>query len=215
MGSCVRSWPLRSSNQVELRRSFGQSISARATALCADARRLAGHRPVLPVQHRRRPVKYTRAAPVKTQRSTFLWEGNVPWCWPARRWWRPLAADTPLVVTGLVAPERDRGELACGGTCRERDAHRVFLRPLWRRSGVHDRHRFAEIRYAARRPPSCAVPLHLPGLLINCIISAGSTWLWRRSCSWCWVSKGGPCGSWSHDSSRPRSRRSRDCGACW
>ena len=59
----------------------------------------------------------------------FLSGRNVPW-WLAGASMvaTTFAADTPLVVTGLVVAQRRRRQLAVVEHADERDAHRVLLR---------------------------------------------------------------------------------------
>src|SRR2546429_8579976 len=102
----------------------------------------------------------------------FLSGRNVPW-WLAGTSMvaTTFAADTPLVVTGLVAQNGIAGNwlwwnLLASGMLT------VFSYPrLWRRSGVMTDIEFAEIRYAG--PPAAFLrgfrAIYL-GLLINCII---------------------------------------------
>ena len=77
---------------------------------------------------------------------------------PRRPWWlagsamvaTTFAADTPLVVTGLVASARRRRQLALVEHGHERDAHRVLLRAALAAGGVMTDVEFAEIRYSGR-----------------------------------------------------------------
>ena len=83
-----------------------------------------------------------------------------------------FAADTPLVVTGLVVSTRRRRQLAVVEHADERNAHRVLLRAALAPRGRDDRRRVrrAALQRQARRR-SCAVsaPLYL-ALPINLII---------------------------------------------
>src|SRR2546427_1699475 len=102
----------------------------------------------------------------------FLSGRNVPW-WLAGTSMvaTTFAADTPLVVTGLVA-ENGMGGNWLWWTLLARGMLRLFFYArLWRRSGVMTDIEFAEIRYAG--PPAAFLrgfrAIYL-GLLINCII---------------------------------------------
>src|SRR2546425_1505258 len=102
----------------------------------------------------------------------FLWGRNAPW-WLAgtSRGATASAADTPLVVTGLVARKGIGGNwlwwnLLAGGMLTV-----FFYARLWRRAGVMTDIEYYELRYAG--PQDACLrgfrALYL-GLLINCII---------------------------------------------
>src|SRR5467141_5371811 len=82
-----------------------------------------------------------------------------------------FAADTPLVVTGLVAQNGIAGNWLWWNLLASGMLTVFFYARLWRRSGVMTDIEFAEIRYAG--PPAAFLrgfrSIYL-GLLINCII---------------------------------------------
>src|SRR2546422_9134038 len=82
-----------------------------------------------------------------------------------------FAADTPLVVTGLVAQNGIAGNWLWWNLLASGMLTVFFYARLWRRSGVMTDIEFAEIRYAG--PPAAFLrgfrAIYL-GLLINCII---------------------------------------------
>ena len=82
-----------------------------------------------------------------------------------------FAADTPLVVTGLVAKYGIAGNWLWWNGAISRDADRLLFARLWRRAGVMTDVEFAELRYAGK--PAAFLrgfrALYL-GLPINCII---------------------------------------------
>src|SRR5439155_15792133 len=102
----------------------------------------------------------------------FLSGRNVPW-WLAGTSMvaTTFAADTPLVVTGLVAQNGIAGNWLWWNLLASGMLTVFFYARLWRRSGVMTDVEFAEIRYAG--PPAAflrgfrAVYLGLP---INCIV---------------------------------------------
>ncbi len=102
----------------------------------------------------------------------FLSGRNVPW-WLAGTSMvaTTFAADTPLVVTGLVASNGVAGNWLWWNLLASGMLTVFFYARLWRRSGVMTDIEFAEIRYAG--PPAAFLrgfrALYL-GLLINCII---------------------------------------------
>src|SRR2546427_1799935 len=102
----------------------------------------------------------------------FLSGRNVPW-WLAGTSMvaTTFAADTPLVVTGLVAQNGIAGNWLWWNLLASGMLTVVFYALLWRRSGVMTDIEFAEIRYAG--PPAAFLrgfrAIYL-GLLINCII---------------------------------------------
>jgi solute:Na+ symporter, SSS family len=102
----------------------------------------------------------------------FLSGRNVPW-WLAGTSMvaTTFAADTPLVVTGLVAQNGVAGNWLWWNLLASGMLTVFFYARLWRRSGVMTDIEFAEIRYAG--PPAAFLrgfrALYL-GLLINCII---------------------------------------------
>jgi SSS family solute:Na+ symporter len=115
---------------------------------------------------------YYKSRAGKNTSEFFLSGRNVPW-WLAGTSMvaTTFAADTPLVVTGLVAEKGIAGNwvwwnFVAGGMLT------VFLfARLWRRSGVMTDIEFCEIRYAGK--PAAVLrgfrALYL-GLLVNCII---------------------------------------------
>ena len=102
----------------------------------------------------------------------FLSGRNVPW-WLAGTSMvaTTFAADTPLVVTGLVAQNGVAGNWLWWNLLASGMLTVFFYARLWRRSGVMTDIEFAEIRYAG--PPAAFLrgfrALYL-GLLMNCII---------------------------------------------
>ena len=102
----------------------------------------------------------------------FLSGRNVPW-WLAGTSMvaTTFAADTPLVVTGLVAQNGIAGNWLWWNLLASGMLTVFFYARLWRRSGVMTDIEFAEIRYAG--PPAAFLrgfrAVYL-GLLINCII---------------------------------------------
>src|SRR3989442_160027 len=102
----------------------------------------------------------------------FLSGRNVPW-WLAGTSMvaTTFAADTPLVVTGLVAQNGIAGNWLWWNLLASGMLTVFFYARLWRRSGVMTDIEFAEIRYAG--PPAAFLrgfrAIYL-GLLINCII---------------------------------------------
>jgi solute:Na+ symporter, SSS family len=102
----------------------------------------------------------------------FLSGRNVPW-WLAGTSMvaTTFAADTPLVVTGLVASNGVAGNWLWWNLLASGMLTVFFYARLWRRSGVMTDIEFAEIRYAGA--PAAFLrgfrALYL-GLLINCII---------------------------------------------
>src|SRR5690242_275559 len=102
----------------------------------------------------------------------FLSGRNVPW-WLAGTSMvaTTFAADTPLVVTGLVAQNGVAGNWLWWNLLASGMLTVFFYARLWRRAGVMTDIEFSEIRYAG--PPAAFLrgfrALYL-GLLINCII---------------------------------------------
>src|SRR5216117_1432073 len=102
----------------------------------------------------------------------FLSGRNVPW-WLAGTSMvaTTFAADTPLVVTGLVAQNGIAGNWLWWNLLASGMLTVFFYARLWRRSGVMTDIEFTEIRYSG--PPAAFLrgfrALYL-GLLINCII---------------------------------------------
>src|SRR5690349_16516216 len=102
----------------------------------------------------------------------FLSGRNVPW-WLAGTSMvaTTFAADTPLVVTGLVARNGVAGNWLWWNLLMSGMLTVFFYARLWRRAGVMTDIEFSEIRYAG--PPAAFLrgfrALYL-GLLINCII---------------------------------------------
>ena len=114
---------------------------------------------------------YKRRAGTSTA-EYFLSGRNVPW-WLAGTSMvaTTFAADTPLVVTGLVAQNGVAGNWLWWNLLASGMLTVFFYARLWRRSGVMTDIEFAEIRYAG--PPAAFLrgfrALYL-GLLMNCII---------------------------------------------
>src|SRR5881296_2029826 len=102
----------------------------------------------------------------------FLSGRNVPW-WLAGTSMvaTTFAADTPLVVTGLVARNGIAGNWLWWNMVASGMLTVFFYARLWRRAGVMTDIEFSELRYAG--PPAAFLrgfrALYL-GLLINCII---------------------------------------------
>jgi len=102
----------------------------------------------------------------------FLSGRNVPW-WLAGTSMvaTTFAADTPLVVTGLVAKNGIAGNWLWWNLLASGMLTVFFYARLWRRAGVMTDIEFSELRYAG--PPAAFLrgfrALYL-GLLINCII---------------------------------------------
>ena len=102
----------------------------------------------------------------------FLSGRNVPW-WLAGTSMvaTTFAADTPLVVTGLVARNGIAGNWLWWNLLASGMLTVFFYARLWRRAGVMTDIEFSEIRYAG--PPAAFLrgfrAIYL-GLLINCII---------------------------------------------
>src|SRR2546425_9805527 len=102
----------------------------------------------------------------------FLSGRNVPW-WLAGTSMvaTTFAADTPLVVTGLVARNGVAGNWLWWNLLASGMLTVFFYARLWRRAGVMTDIEFSEIRYAGR--PAAFLrgfrALYL-GVLINCII---------------------------------------------
>src|SRR5216110_3415935 len=102
----------------------------------------------------------------------FLSGRNVPW-WLAGTSMvaTTFAADTPLVVTGLVARNGIAGNWLWWNLLASGMLTVFFYARLWRRAGVMTDIEFSEIRYAG--PPAAFLrgfrAVYL-GLLINCII---------------------------------------------
>src|SRR5436853_3850955 len=102
----------------------------------------------------------------------FLSGRNVPW-WLAGTSTvaTTFAADTPLVVTGLVAKNGIAGNWLWWNLLASGMLTVFFYARLWRRAGVMTDIEFSELRYAG--PPAAFLrgfrALYL-GLLINCII---------------------------------------------
>ena len=102
----------------------------------------------------------------------FLSGRNVPW-WLAGTSMvaTTFAADTPLVVTGLVARNGIAGNWLWWNLLMSGMLTVFFYARLWRRAGVMTDIEFSEIRYAG--PPAAFLrgfrAIYL-GLLINCII---------------------------------------------
>jgi solute:Na+ symporter, SSS family len=102
----------------------------------------------------------------------FLSGRNVPW-WLAGTSMvaTTFAADTPLVVTGLVAKNGIAGNWLWWNLLASGMLTVFFYARLWRRAGVMTDIEFSELRYAG--PPAAFLrgfrAIYL-GLLINCII---------------------------------------------
>src|SRR5438105_7460373 len=108
----------------------------------------------------------------KSTAEYFLSGRNVPW-WLAGTSMvaTTFAADTPLVVTGLVAQNGVAGNWLWWNLLASGMLTVFFYARLWRRAGVMTDIEFSEIRYAG--PPAAFLrgfrALYL-GLLMNCII---------------------------------------------
>src|SRR5436853_5049547 len=108
----------------------------------------------------------------KSTAEYFLSGRNVPW-WLAGTSMvaTTFAADTPLVVTGLVAKNGIAGNWLWWNLLASGMLTVFFYARLWRRAGVMTDIEFSELRYAG--PPAAFLrgfrALYL-GLLINCII---------------------------------------------
>jgi Na+/proline symporter len=106
----------------------------------------------------------------------FLSGRNVPW-WLAGASMvaTTFAADTPLVVTGLVAAHGVAGNWLWWNMLMSGMLTVFFFARLWRRAGVMTDVELAELRYSGR--PAAALrgfrALYL-AIPINLIISAGS-----------------------------------------
>src|SRR5881392_3965281 len=115
---------------------------------------------------------YYKGRAGKSTAEYFLSGRNVPW-WLAGTSMvaTTFAADTPLVVTGLVARNGVAGNWLWWNLLASGMLTVFFYARLWRRSGVMTDIEFAEIRYAG--PPAAFLrgfrALYL-GLLMNCII---------------------------------------------
>src|SRR5437660_5083447 len=115
---------------------------------------------------------YYKARAGKNISEFFLSGRNVPW-WLAGTSMvaTTFAADTPLVVTGLVARNGIAGNWLWWNFVASGMLTVFFYARLWRRSGVMTDIKFSEIRYAGR--PAAFLrgfrALYL-GIPINCII---------------------------------------------
>src|SRR5213082_2540112 len=115
---------------------------------------------------------YYKGRAGKSTAEYFLSGRNVPW-WLAGTSMvaTTFAADTPLVVTGLVAQNGVAGNWLWWNLLASGMLTVFFYARLWRRAGVMTDIEFSEIRYAG--PPAAFLrgfrALYL-GLLINCII---------------------------------------------
>src|SRR5437764_2449808 len=115
---------------------------------------------------------YYKGRAGKSTAEYFLSGRNVPW-WLAGTSMvaTTFAADTPLVVTGLVARNGVAGNWLWWNLLASGMLTVFFYARLWRRSGVMTDIEFTEIRYSG--PPAAFLrgfrALYL-GLLINCII---------------------------------------------
>src|SRR5213076_1430103 len=115
---------------------------------------------------------YFRSRSGKSVDDYFVSGRNVSW-WLAGTSMvaTTFAADTPLVVTGLVAQNGIAGNWLWWNLLASGMLTVFFYARLWRRSGVMTDIEFAEIRYAG--PPAAFLrgfrAIYL-GLLINCII---------------------------------------------
>src|SRR5437764_1789356 len=108
----------------------------------------------------------------KSTAEYFLSGRNVPWLLAGTSMVATtFAADTPLVVTGLVARNGVAGNWLWWNLLASGMLTVFFYARLWRRAGVMTDIEFSEIRYAG--PPAAFLrrfrALYL-GLLINCII---------------------------------------------
>ncbi|HYK82813.1 MAG TPA: sodium:solute symporter family protein [Gemmatimonadales bacterium] len=115
---------------------------------------------------------YYRRRAGRDTREFFLSGRNVPW-WLAGTSMvaTTFAADTPLVVTGLVARNGVAGNWLWWNLLASGMLTVFFYARLWRRAGVMTDIEFSEIRYAG--PPAAFLrgfrALYL-GILMNCII---------------------------------------------
>src|SRR5437667_2335815 len=115
---------------------------------------------------------YYKGRAGKSTAEYFLSGRNVPW-WLAGTSMvaTTFAADTPLVVTGLVARNGVAGNWLWWNLLASGMLTVFFYARLWRRAGVMTDIEFSEIRYAGR--PAAFLrgfrALYL-GVLINCII---------------------------------------------
>src|SRR5712691_12697524 len=115
---------------------------------------------------------YYKARAGSSTTEFFLSGRNVPW-WLAGTSMvaTTFAADTPLVVTGLVARNGIAGNWLWWNLLMSGMLTVFFYARLWRRAGVMTDIEFSEIRYAG--PPAAFLrgfrSIYL-GLLINCII---------------------------------------------
>src|SRR3982075_3698471 len=115
---------------------------------------------------------YYKARAGKSISEFFLSGRNVPW-WLAGTSMvaTTFAADTPLVVTGLVARNGIAGNWIWWSFLMSGMLTVFFYARLWRRAGVMTDIEFAEIRYSGK--PAAFLrgfrALYL-GILINCII---------------------------------------------
>src|ERR1700716_3691076 len=115
---------------------------------------------------------YYKSRASKSISEFFLSGRNVPW-WLAGTSMvaTTFAADTPLVVTGLVAKNGIAGDWIWWSFLMSGMLTVFFYARLWRRAGVMTDIEFAEIRYAGR--PAAFLrgfrALYL-GIPINCLI---------------------------------------------
>ena len=164
---------------------------------------------------------YFRSRSGKSVDEFFLSGRNVPW-WLAGTSMvaTTFAADTPLAVTGMVARQRHRRQLAVVELRPSGMLTVFFYARLWRRSGRHDRRRVRRdplLRASPRR--SCAASARCTsGIPINCIILG---WVNLAMVKILVLILGvtklqGPGHRDRPDCHSPSlSRRSPDCGACW
>ncbi len=126
-------------------------------------------------------VYYVRRAGRSTE-EFFLSDRSMPW-WLAGTSMvaTTFAADTPLVVTGLVAQNGVAGNWLWWNFVASGILTVFFFARLWRRSGVMTDVEFAELRYSGK--PAAFLRgfrgLYL-GLLINCIIMGWVTLAMRK-----------------------------------
>jgi SSS family transporter len=124
---------------------------------------------------------YARRAGRSTE-EFFLSDRSMPW-WLAGTSMvaTTFAADTPLVVTGLVARNGVAGNWLWWNMVASGILTVFFFARLWRRSGVMTDVEFAELRYSGR--PAAFLRgfrgLYL-GILINCLIMAWVTLAMRK-----------------------------------
>src|SRR5258706_273307 len=115
---------------------------------------------------------YYKARASKSVSEFFLSGRNVPW-WLAGTSMvaTTFAADTPLVVTGLVAKNGIAGNWIWWSFLMSGMLTVFFYARLWRRAGVMTDIEFAEIRYSGK--PAAFLrgfrALYL-GVIVNCII---------------------------------------------